>query len=868
MNQVVQRLINAIPAAQTASNRLKLQQGLTLEIPESLANPMVDYVLERTYLEDVSGQVRFACERRDAREKTSVEWIRIDRLPVPPGDNAEYDLISRWQSVLTSLHAWKKRLLFLLMRKQGETRIFIGIVTRYGQQDVHRFYTSLVNNMPGIKVSVLDHDETNGIVNDFSDYRCSGAVTGIPSFRKKSHYNILQTLDQVAFGIRNRDGKGEESDADFSLLVVADPLDDVQITDMISRYKKLGSDLHSQVRQTVGDTEGTTRSVSGTIGIGALMSMLVRCSTGVGGEVLQQLGGLFSAQLSQSINFSRNVSKEFVNKFAEYSERLTDMHCKRLRDGRNLGFWNTGVYVMAPARDDVTTVLGILRSVYAGDETYLEPIRIHEFGDNHAVLDVMRRGNLIPILNPDLPDASNLVNGEWHVLGRPYQYASTPLNTEELSIVTSLPRRDVPGLRLVRNAVRFANNSGLVSVGETALELGRIKDTGVLQSNTYMMGVNSLVRHALVTGGTGCGKTTTCRKIISKVMESGVPVLIIEPAKDEWARWAVRQSLEGRDVNLFMPGVEKLSGKRVSPLKLNPFQPAGVSSAPVDMMTRCEQLTSIVNSSLPVGDVLPVLIDESFFCYLKDQIGTDFTKPTMPQLGEYPTLDGILPCARDILHARGYEDRVERGLAAALETRFSYLTRGKRGSVLNVRRSTPWEELFEKTTVVNLSKFANPSDRALIMSILMLALREYRQSQYENDDAYRAAQINGNPLSHLTVVEEAHTVLAKSDGGTSSAQGVVADIFGNMLSEIRSYGEGMMIVDQVPTRLIPDVIKNTNYKIAHRMSAPDDCAVMASALALRADQSGMLPMLEQGEVIVLCDRDDAASWVKVEREGV
>jgi len=84
-----------------------------------------------------------------------------------------------------------------------------------------------------------------------------------------------------------------------------------------------------------------------------------------------------------------------------------------------------------------------------------------------------------------------------------------------------------------------------------------------------------------------------------------------------------------------------------------------------------------------------------------------------------------------------------------------------------------------------------------------------------------------------------------------------------MLSEIRAYGEGLMIVDQVPTKLIPDVIKNTNYKIVHRMTSTDDCGVMEAALALRKDQEGIIPTLSQGDIIVSGDKDDAASWVKV-----
>ena len=44
-----------------------------------------------------------------------------------------------------------------------------------------------------------------------------------------------------------------------------------------------------------------------------------------------------------------------------------------------------------------------------------------------------------------------------------------------------------------------------------------------------------------------------------------------------------------------------------------------------------------------------------------------------------------------------------------------------------------------------------------------------------------------------------------------------------------------------------------------------DCAVMAQALALRKDQEGIIPMLEQGNVVISSDLDDAASWIKVNK---
>ena len=154
------------------------------------------------------------------------------------------------------------------------------------------------------------------------------------------------------------------------------------------------------------------------------------------------------------------------------------------------------------------------------------------------------------------------------------------------------------------------------------------------------------------------------------------------------------------------------------------------------------------------------------------------------------------------------------------------------------------------------------------MSVLLLSLYEYRKSKYANDPEYRALA-QENKLLHLTLIEEAHNVLLKPEGKAgNNPQKVVADLFTNMLSEIRSYGEGLMIVDQYPTRLIPDAIKNTNYKIIHRLASPDDADVMAASAALRPEQKALIPSLFPGNAIIFGDRDDAAAWIHMKKTDI
>ena len=119
---------------------------------------------------------------------------------------------------------------------------------------------------------------------------------------------------------------------------------------------------------------------------------------------------------------------------------------------------------------------------------------------------------------------------------------------------------------------------------------------------------------------------------------------------------------------------------------------------------------------------------------------------------------------------------------------------------------------------------------------------------------------------HLTVIEEAHNVMQVTpytSEYTGNPQQSTSELFSKMLSETRSIGEGMMIIDQIPTRLISDVIRNTNYKICHRLSSIEDCSVMGKAMALRNEQEAIIPFLEVGNAIVMSDQDDAASWIKI-----
>ena len=131
------------------------------------------------------------------------------------------------------------------------------------------------------------------------------------------------------------------------------------------------------------------------------------------------------------------------------------------------------------------------------------------------------------------------------------------------------------------------------------------------------------------------------------------------------------------------------------------------------------------------------------------------------------------------------------------------------------------------------------------MSMLLQFLYEYRVAEAEMGKA----SYTENVCRHLVVVEEAHRVMAHNDN-PESPQYKAGLMISNFLSEVRAYGQGMMIVDQIPTRLIDDAIKNTNIKIIHRIVAADDADAMGDSIGLSRDQKRAISKLSVGQAVL------------------
>ena len=210
----------------------------------------------------------------------------------------------------------------------------------------------------------------------------------------------------------------------------------------------------------------------------------------------------------------------------------------------------------------------------------------------------------------------------------------------------------------------------------------------------------------------------------------------------------------------------------------------------------------------------------------------------------YPTFNDLLRRLPEIINSSSYSSDTKGDYTGALVTRVNSLTNGISGEIFCDCYDIPDNVMFDENTVVDLSRVGSSETKSLIMGIIILKLVEYRM-----------ANANGanQGLRHVTVLEEAHNLLKRVTQGTagSNVVGKSVEMICNSIAEMRTYGEGFVIVDQSPTAVDIAAIKNTNTKILMRLPEKGDCEAVGNAVGLNEDQIKELARLGTGVAVVM-----------------
>lgn len=546
-----------------------------------------------------------------------------------------------------------------------------------------------------------------------------------------------------------------------------------------------------------------------------------------------------STNSSKTENTTLGITFDEINKSAEFCEQMIDNHIERFQKGLNHGMWNSSLYIEAKDDTTLTELEHSIKSVYSGDESYYETIR---FSDN--LYDSKKE--IVNNIDFDLKNFPMIYMKDSifaHPIHPSFSGFSTAINTEELSLLTALPSEDIDGI-----SVSKVSSFGLTQSfkSDTSIDIGYILNKKKKTSKRFFLSKEAVNSHIFVSGLTGSGKSNTIKLILEKLQNKyQLPFLVIEPAKSEYKH--LLNSI--KDLQIFRPGAKN------DIFRFNPFVfEYSRNENSISLIQHVDMLKTTFNSAFPMYGPMPYILEEAIHKIYEDK-GWSFTTQhhnaySFSEHADYdrksmlfPTMDDLKNKIDSVVEGAGYYQDLENNIKAALKTRINNLTIGTKGKIFNSKHAFSSKTLFEKPTIIELSHIVDDEEKSFLMGLLLNKLYQYRLEQ-ESD----------NGLRHVTVIEEAHRLLPNlsisNNQESSDTRAKAVETFTNVLAEIRSLGEGIIIADQIASKLHSDVIKNTNVKILHRTMSKDDRDIVGEAVNLTENQILDVAELKTGEAIV------------------
>lgn len=429
---------------------------------------------------------------------------------------------------------------------------------------------------------------------------------------------------------------------------------------------------------------------------------------------------------------------------------------------------------------------------------------------------------------------------------------STNISGKELGLHLGLPRSTVPGLPVIEHA-EFGKEVNTYQLfeketsnrPEDKVTLGRVFDMGLITNKIVELNNNSLNMHTFITGSTGSGKSNTVYQILMELRQDRVPFLVIEPAKGEY------KDVFGHlpDVNVFStnPQIAQL-------ININPF----MFPDSIHVLEHIDGLVEIFSVCWPMYDAMPAFFKDAILKSY-EEVGWDLGSSTFEDDNiVYPDFEVLAEQLDKLITNSDYAAEIKSNYRGALLTRVKSLAVGLNKYIFT-EEQTPYKKLFDENCILDISRVKSSETKALLMGLMVYILNEYRVDQKTE---------NNNGLRHVTVLEEAHNLLKNTSGRDTELVGKSVEMITNTIAEIRTFGEGFIIVDQSPSSVDIVAIKNTNTKIVLRTPEANDREAVGRSMGLSNAQVNEIAKLPSGVAVVYQNNWISPVLTLVKKAGV
>ena len=583
--------------------------------------------------------------------------------------------------------------------------------------------------------------------------------------------------------------------------------------------------LGRAVTNSIAATNGATKSV----GFGA------------------NIGANFARSSTTTVMLGKNegITQNFTNFNIHYALEMLKGQMKRFEQSTALGMWDFAAYVISEDPNVANNVAHSYLALTLGEDSYMSKSAINTWRGN--VEDEAGQAKEIteyiktlrhPVfgLNPAVVgkiednEVKLEVDEETEfIVYPPIVTATTSLSGKELAYSLNFPQKSVAGLPVLecvefgRNVVTYDD----VYRGESEIKLGHVFHMNRMENTEVALSKQSLASHTFITGSTGSGKSNTVYQMIERARKQGVKFLVVEPAKGEY------KNVFGHRNDVTVLGTNPLVSQL---LRINPF------SFPknIHVLEHMDRLVEIFNVCWPMYAAMPAVLKSAVEKSYVD-CGWDLVKSQNKYDEElYPTFADVARNVKSIIDSSEYDAENKGAYKGSLLTRLESLCNGINGMIF-VSDEISATQLFDENVIVDLSRVGSSETKSLIMGMIVLKLQEYRISSANGMNA---------ELKHITVLEEAHNLLRRTSSERSSEGsnllGKSVEMLSNAIAEMRTYGEGFIIVDQAPGLMDMSVIRNTNTKIILRLPDQTDRELVGRAANLNDDQITELAKLPCG----------------------
>ncbi|NVP03095.1 hypothetical protein HWA77_23075 [Photobacterium damselae subsp. damselae] len=772
-------------------------------------------------------------------------YFRISSCSAETVDKAFEVINEKIEKLFTALHSIGISIGYGLVSRNGVTNLVLGI---YSCRDVESVKSITQGMLSGIEIESYSPDFSGEKNSDMS----FGILSGVPSLYLRDQKQTF-SLSSI---MRSLNGH------DYTVMFLAKPVPMHCVTQDISSLMTVRDKAFAVSKRNVSRSSSYTEtnshttnvnngknSIAGQIGGGggslagmALGTIILpgvgtMIGAGVGAGLGTIIGNVvgggkthsegYSDSVSKAITEGENISVDIQNGFALELINYTDKAIERLKSGQNNGIWQTAITYSADS--DVSK--NIIKACLCGELSKPDPDKLPllSFEPSSSSKEVLRIPNFLgnDIKNP----------------------LCSYINSSELGLLCTMPTESVPDFELRIEKTYPLSRSSLEL---NSIKVGNVADGRKAITNMpFALSELDLNKHTFVCGITGSGKTTTVKKIL---LEAQKPFLVIESAKKEYRNLAI-------DSVVYTLGKPELNCPQINPFYIMP----GVSP-----QTHIDYLKDLFNASFSFYGPMPYILEKCLHSIYKNK-GWDLTLGYHPMLANnqsetdffnveytknkysfashkylFPTMQELKDeIARYVEDELKYDGEVAGNVKTAIKVRLENLCIGAKGFTFNTSEYLDFSELLEKNVVFELEGLADDSDKAFSVGLLVIFINEYRQI---------AKEIGGNKdteLKHLLVIEEAHRLLKNVDTERSTEtagnpKGKAVEHFTNMIAEMRSYGQGVIVAEQIPSKLAPDVIKNSSTKIVQRIVSADDQQIIANTIGISAEDALQLGSLEAG----------------------